>query len=142
MAAKDMKELENMLLKEMRKAMKSASKEILTDMKEETKGFYTQGNPKMYERTGALGETPETSDLVSVGNTVSFKAYLNTASQYTTGDNPNMQQVLQLANYGNPWVTSSGRLARDTLGKKGFWERAESKMQSDLDKAMSKHFHR
>lgn len=140
MTAKNMKELEQMLLKEMRKAMNVASGRMLADMYDETGGFYTQGNPKMYQRTGALGDTPKTTAVSSSGNVVSFKAYLDTSGGYTTGDNPSMTQVLDLANYGKPWTTKSGSPARATLGKKGFWERAEKKMQRTLDRTMRQFF--
>lgn len=140
MTAKNMKELEQMLLKEMRKAMNVASERMLADMYDETGGFYTQGNPKMYQRTGALGDTPKTTAVSSSGNVVSFKAYLDTSGGYTTGDNPSMTQVLDLANYGKPWTTKSGSPARTTLGKKGFWERAEKKMQRTLDRTMRQFF--
>lgn len=103
MAAKNMKELEDMMLKEMRKAMNVASEKILEDMYKETEGYYTSGNPKKYVRTGALGDTPRTTSISSAGDTVSFKAYLDTNYKYTTGDNPNMEQVLNLANYGKTW---------------------------------------
>ena len=140
MAAKNMNELEQMLLKEMRKAMNVVSEGILADMYDETYGFYTQGNPKMYQRTGALGDTPKTTAVSSFGNTISFEAYLDTSGSYTTGDNPSMEQVLNLANYGNAWITSGGNPARPTLGKKGFWERAEKKMQNTLNKTMKQFF--
>lgn len=140
MTAKNMKELEQMLLKEMRKAMNVASERMLADMYDETGSFYTQGNPKMYQRTGALGDTPKTTAVSSSGNVVSFKAYLDTSGSYTTGDNPSMTQVLDLANYGKPWTTKSGSPARATLGKKGFWERAEKKMQRTLDRTMRQFF--
>ncbi|MDY4495008.1 MAG: hypothetical protein SPE24_09080 [Erysipelotrichaceae bacterium] len=140
MTAKNMKELEQMLLKEMRKAMNVASERMLADMYDETGGFYTQGNPKMYQRTGALGDTPKATAVSSSGNVVSFKAYLDTSGGYTTGDNPSMTQVLDLANYGKPWTTKSGSPARATLGKKGFWERAEKKMQRTLDRTMRQFF--
>lgn len=103
MAAKNMKELEDMMLKEMRKAMNVASEKILEDMYKETEGYYTSGNPKKYVRTEALGDTPRTTSISSAGDTVSFKAYLDTNYKYTTGDNPNMEQVLNLANYGKTW---------------------------------------
>ena len=140
MTAKNMKELEQMLLKEMRKAMDVTSERILADMHDETSGFYTQGSPKMYQRTGALGDTPKTTAVSSSGNVASFKAYLDTSGGYTTGDNPSMKQVLDLANYGKPWTTKNGSPARATLGKKGFWERAEKKMQRTLDRTMRQFF--
>lgn len=135
-----MKELEQMLLSEMRKAMVVASDKMLADMYEETYGFYTQGDPQMYDRTGALGDTPKTTNITSSGDTVSFEAYLDKSGGYTTGDNPSMEQVLNLANYGQTWTTSGGHQARHTLGKKGFWERAEVKMENTLNDVMEQFF--
>lgn len=140
MAAKNMAELEQMIMKEMKKAMNVASNKALADMHEETGGFYTQGNPSMYERTGALGDTPRTTAVSQSGNSVSFKAYLDTSHRYSTGDNPSMEDVLNLANYGQPWSTKSGAQARATVGKKGFWERAKKKMGNDFYKTFSSFF--
>ena len=140
MAVKNMKELNKMLMKEMQKAMKVTSEKVLGDMYEETGGFYTQGNPKMYERTGALGDTPKTTAISTEGNEVSFEAYLDKSHQYTTGSNPNMEDVLNLANYGKQFTTKNGGKARPTLGKKGFWEESEKKIEKTFDDTMKKFF--
>lgn len=115
-----MDELEVMLIGEIQQAMDDTSKQMLSDMSNETRKFYTKGKPKLYERTGALGETPAVSPLSVIGKTVSFDAYLDTTHRYTTGKNPTMLDVLNLANSG---ITSSsvGDL-RPTLGKQGFWK--------------------
>lgn len=140
MTANNMRELEQMLLREARKAMVVASDKILADMYDETEKFYTKGNPKMYQRTGALGDTPKTTAISSFGNEVSFDAYLDTSHGYTTGSKPSMTQVLNLANYGTPFTTKNDYPSKPTLGKKGFWERAEKKMQRTLDRTMKKFF--
>ena len=74
------------------------------------------------------------------GDEAAFDAYLDQSYVYPTGDNPSMGQVLDLANYGKPWITKSGTPARHTLGKKGFWDRAEKKMEKTLDDTMSQFF--
>lgn len=140
MTVNNMRQLEQMLLKEAQKAMTVASDKILADMYDETGKFYTKGSPKMYQRTGALGDTPRTTAISTSGKTVSFDAYLDTSHGYTTGSNPSMLQVLNLANYGTPFTTKNGYPAKPTLGQKGFWERAEKKMQKTLDRTMSKFF--
>ncbi len=140
MTATNMRQLEQMLLKEMRKAMVVASDKVLADMYDETEKFYTKGKPKKYQRTGALGDTPNTTAITTSGNEVSFNAYLDTSYTYTTGSTPSMTQVLDLANYGIPFTTKNGYPAKPTLGKKGFWERAEKKMQKTLDRTMKKFF--
>ena len=135
-----MNQLNNMLMKELRKAMNVASDKMLADMYGETGKFYTKGKPKSYERPGALGDTPRTTALKTFGNIVSFEAYLDLNHQYTTGSYPNMEQVLNLANSGIPFTSKNGYPARPTLGKKGFWEVSEKKMERTLNQTMRKFF--
>lgn len=136
--ASNMDELNAMLISEMRKAMNLASNQMLPDMYGETYKFYTKGKPKEYERTGALGDTPKVSPLTTMGNIVYFDAYLDTTHQYTTGKNPNMLDVLNLANSGI--TKSSVGYLRPTLGKKGFWEAAEKKIDKVFNRTMRKFF--
>lgn len=133
-----MQELKNALLKEMGEAMKVVSNKALADMREETEGFYTGKEPKVYQRTGELGNTPQITDVTRGGNEVSFEAYLNAEGSYTTGKKPTMLDVLNLADKG---ITNSsvGRL-RHTIGKRGFWERAEKKIEKDFNSTMSLYF--
>lgn len=140
MIVHSMNDLERMLRKEVKEAMRQTSGNMFRDMYEETQDFYSQGNPHIYKRTGALGTTPRVTKTVSSGDEVSFDAYLDQKYVYATGDNPTMGQVLDLANYGIPWTTHGGATARATLGKKGFWERAEEKMEKTLDNTMSQFF--
>ena len=140
MAANNMSQLNAMLMKELRKAMNVASEKMLADMYGETGKFYTKGKPKSYKRTGALGDTPRTTALTSAGNSVSFEAYLDLNNQYTTGSYPSMEQVLNLANSGIPFTSKNGYPARPTLGKKGFWEASEKKMERTLNQTMRKFF--
>ena len=140
MSARNMAELERDILNEIKKAMQVTSSGALADMYEETGDFYSQGEPVVYQRTGAIGDTPRTTALSKGGNSVSFEAYLDTSHTYTTGSNPNMQQVLELANYGIPFTTKNGKQARPTVGKKGFWERIEKKIEKRLEDTMGKFF--
>lgn len=140
MVATNMSQLEKMLMSRMQKAMSVASKKIEADVMEETWNFYTGGSPTMYVRTGALGNTPKVTGLTSGGKSVSFDVYLDDSGGYSTGDNPSMAQVLQLADRGIPWTTSSGATARPTVGKGGFWERSEKKFQKTLNEVMKSFF--
>ena len=140
MIAHSMNDLERMLRKEVKEAMRQTSGNMFRDMYEETQDFYSQGNPHFYERTGALGTTPRVTKTVTSGDEATFDAYLDQSYMYQTGDDPSMAKVLDLANYGKPWITKSGTPARHTLGKKGFWDRAEKKMEKTLDDTMSQFF--
>jgi len=127
-------ELEKAILRNMRNAMKAVEAKALADMYDETGDFYTGGEPKQYVRTGALGDTPRTDGVKVNGNSVSFKAYLDDTHQYTTGKKPSMEQVLTLADKGSyPGL-------RPTVGNTGFWERAERKIEKDLNETMKAAF--
>lgn len=140
MVASNMSQLNAMLTKELRKAMDVTSEKALADMYDETGKFYTGGNPSMYQRTGALGDTPRTTAVSMGGQTASFEAYLDQSHQYYTGDHPSMGQVLDLANYGKRWITKGGNPAKPTVGKKGFWERAEKKIGKTFERTLKKFF--
>ena len=137
-SARNMKELENMLKKEMRKAMTVTASKVEADMYEETAGFYTaKKKPKMYERTGALGDTPKTTAIKSSGNTMSFEAYLDDNHQYSTGSKPMMSDVLYVA---NDHALAGQYNLNPPVGRQGFWNRAEKKMEATYKRAMRKFF--
>lgn len=138
MTVKNSAELEKALKQQLKKAMSVGSKKVLADMYESAGSFYTGGEPVLYERTGALGDTPETTDVTVDGDTVSFKAYFDDAGGYSTGKNPTMHDVLDLANYG---ITNSsvGNLRR-TVGKSGFVEEADKKIEQTMDSVLSQFF--
>lgn len=135
MNVNSMEELRKAMLHEAEKAMRVASEKILAEMHHETGDFYTGGEPEIYERTGALGDTPKTTAITQSGDSVSFDAYLDQSHTYTTGKNPTMHDVLILTNNGSfPGL-------HPAVGKTGFWDRAEDKMQDILDDVMGKTFH-
>lgn len=142
MVAKNMAQLNNMLMKQVKKAMNVASDKMLADMYEETAKFYTKGEPVMYERTGALGNTPKvtapTESSHANGGSVNFNAYLDTSTKYTSGKNPTMEDVLNLANYGI--TQSSVGTLRKTVGQGAFWEKSKDKMEKTLNETMGKFF--
>lgn len=138
MNVRNMKELERAMLQEIKKAMNVASKKMLADMYDETGKYYTGSQPKVYERTGALGDTPKVTPTTTSGNSIQFEAYLDDTHQYTSGKNPTMTDVLNLANYGTT-NSSVGKL-RATVGNRGFWERAVIKIENTFDETMRNFF--
>ena len=126
--------LEKALQSRLQKAMNVASEKALADMYEQTGDFYAGGEPIMYERTGALGDTPKTTAVQSSGNDVSFKAYLDTAGGYSTGKNPSMLEVLKLTNDGSyPGL-------RPAKGKTGYWDRAKEQIIKDTEDTIKSFF--
>ena len=138
MNIKNSAELKKALMREARKAMTVVSKKAMADMQEETAGFYAGTNPKVYERTGALMDTPSTTPVSSHGDELEFDAYLDDTGRYTTGKNPTMHDVLELADRGNH-NSSVGYLA-SAKGNRGFWERAEEKIEKDFTETFQKFF--
>lgn len=138
MVARNNEDLRRMLMKDLRKAMKVGSEKALADMYEQTGDFYTGGEPKIYERTGALGDTPRTTEISVEGDSVSFKAYFDENHDYTTGKKPTMHDVLDLADKG---ITNSsvGNLRR-AVGKTGFVERADQQIQKTMDDTLGSFF--
>lgn len=133
-----MTDLKAAIIKEIKEAMNDTQEDIGRHLDEAVPSFYDGGFPTRYDRTGALGETPETTNLSVSGDTVSFEAKLNNSGGYTSGKRPSMQDVLKLTNNGI--TNSSVGYLQPAVGRSGYWERAESHMQDDLDSAMSKHF--
>ena len=143
MVANNMAQLDAMLIKEMQKALRVVADKALADMYEETADFYTGGEPIPaeeggYVRTGALGDTPRTTAVETNGKSASFTAYLDTNHIYTTGKNPPMLDVLNLANDGVN--DSSVGWLRDVVGKEGFWDRAEDKIKEDFESTFFQFF--
>lgn len=139
--AHNMDELERMLQKELRRAMTVTAKKILADMYQETGEFYAGGEPKQYERTGALGDTPKTTALSVNGNEISFQAYLDTQHQYTTGKNPTMLQVLRLTENLMTHQPEIGYLRR-AKGSPHFWNRAIERMKRTYNDVLNSFFTR
>lgn len=136
--ARNMKELERMIMKEAEKALRATSNRVLADMQEETSGYYTEKPPKIYERTGALGDTPRTTPITRERLSAFFDAYLDLNHRYTTGKKPTMLDVLNLTN-DLMQISSVGRLNL-ALGEPGYWEEAEKKMEESFKNEMRKSF--
>lgn len=138
MVAKTKKELEQMILKDIKKAMQDTAKAALSDMKYQINDYYAGSNPKQYVRTYHLKKTPKVSKPESNGKLVQIKAYLDKNYDYTTGKQPSMTDVLELTNYHINW--SSVGWLRNSIGKMGYWERAKEDIQKDFSKSLQKYF--
>jgi len=135
----NMAQLERLMKQRIKNATNAASQKMLADLYEETGDFYTGGEPKVYERTGALGDTPQIGGITEKGNTIELEMKLDDSHQYTTGKSPTMEDILNLTNYGITNSKNSGYL-RKTVGKQGYWERAKEKMKEDYIETMGNVF--
>ena len=122
--------------------MHEASQEAKKDMDSEMDNFYTSKKPKVYKRTGEMKKTPKVTPITTqitspVSGSVSFEASLETSHRYTSGKNPTMTQVLEVAE--NHKKASYYKL-RPPVGRQGFWKRSEEEIEKDLNRAFRKRF--
>lgn len=117
-------------------AMSAVEVAAMEDMKESIGDFYAGGTPVPwgYVRTYQLKSTPRVSGLYQGGHMVSFDAYLNSAGGYSTGKRPSMATILQHTNYG---AVAGLRAAK---GAPGYWEKAEMRIQRDLNRILGSYF--
>lgn len=92
--------------------------------KEDIESFYIQGNPSSYVRTGALGESPESTGVSGGNGNYHYNIHLNPPT-YTTGTYSG-QKVLEEAQYHGSGI----------LGRAGTWFEA----QQDIEEALKKNF--
>ena len=135
--------------KEIQKRARDAVAEVdivgLNAARENTQGFYSQGSPKVYVRTGQLGRSPQSTGVSGAGNTYRTSVYLDVASTSYPVPNPlfdfdgtgrfshfTSEEVFEAAENGTSGV----------LGKPGFWKKTEKEIKDALDDAMSKRFSR
>ena len=140
MVATNMQQLEAMLLNELKRCMDTAAQNILETMQSETNSFYTQGKPRIYERTGMLGDSPKTTPVSISGKEASFDAYIDQSYSYPM---PNWDFIDRgySSYFSTPDVIEAAENhTSGILGKPGFWARAEAKMQQELDSAISNSF--
>lgn len=128
---KSIEQLNALLKRQMVKAMKEVQKEAYKKTKDDVQDFYSSGSPVVYERTGALGNTPQFTPLRTSGNSASFSIYLDQSHQYSTGrDLVSMPSLLPVAEGGGYGI----------LGKPRFWQKSEADIEEVLNSVMSKYF--
>ena len=91
---------------------------------EDIQSFYVQGNPVRYKRTGAYGESPESTGVTGSDGNYHYNIHLN-PPDYTTGTYSG-QKVLEEAQWHGSGI----------LGRAGTWFEAEE----DIEDALRKHF--
>lgn len=98
-------------------------------MNEELEGFYAGASPVYYQRTGTLGTTPQISNKYCTPNSAGVTASLNQGISYSTGTFSGAD-VIDAAEHGNYGI----------VGKSGFWERSNSRIEEVVDNAIRNNF--
>lgn len=129
MIAKNMKELEKMLMNEIANGVEAANQKSFQDLEDNLARFYTKGKPKLYERTGKLGMAGRTDNVEVKGKTAEAKVYIDDSYEYTTGEH-DTAHVIRDAENGKGGI----------LGQGHFWADTEKNIQQHLDDEMKKRF--
>lgn len=143
MVATNLNQLNQQLLNRLQSAMSVVSSKVLADMYQETGSFYTQGKPKIYVRTGALGDSPcttsPTSSVSGTGGSVSFEAYLQ-ENNYPVPNDAFTSRGYSSHFSGKEVLEAAENHTAHILGKPGFWNRSEKKFQKELDTTIRQFF--
>ncbi len=98
-------------------------------MHDEIERFYTGETPVYYQRTGTLGTTPQITDKYCTSKEAGVTASLNQNIFYNTGGFSGAQ-VINAAEHGQAGI----------VGRSGFWERSEVRIEDMVDNVISKNF--
>lgn len=122
------------------KAMYEAEGKAYLQTLQNLSDFYSQGKPKMYRRTGKLGNSPETTGVLGSGNHLEARIYLN--SQYEYDDHPSyIPAKYALPGRAAAWVMAQAEIGgAGILGKPGFWAKSEKDIENALYDAVKKYF--
>ena len=126
--------------KEAKAAMRDAQKKMWKKTRQEIESFYYQGSPTIYERTGTLGNSPQTTSLQDSGDSLEYEIYLDQSVSYEV---PN--EAFTSRGFPSYFTTPEIFEAAESgsfgvKGKSGFWVRSEAEFQNILDSAMAQHF--
>lgn len=124
--------LEKAIQQEMKNAMEESVRKGYLKACENAVDFYSEGSPKVYQRTGTYGDAPNTDGVKGSGNNLSAKIYMNPSGHgYTTGTF-SAQEV---------WEAAENHTA-GVLGKAGRWEQTERDIEDAVNESFGKRFHK
>lgn len=121
-------EVKGLVEKDVRSGMNAARDEVEEKLEDNVLGYYDIGNPVMYQRTGTLLESPNTTPVSGGGNHFEFKAEMEENISYHTGTYTGAQVID---------ATEQGHTG--TLGKHGYFAKTEAEIPEIVDRNMSKY---
>lgn len=121
-------EVKGLVEKDVRSGMNAARDEVEEKLEDNVLGYYDIGNPVMYQRTGTLLESPNTTPVSGGGNHFEFKVEMQDSISYHTGTYTGAQ-VIDATEQGH-----SG-----TLGRHGYFAKTEAEIPEIVDRNMSKY---
>lgn len=121
-------EAKNLIEKNVRSGMNAARDEVKPTFEDNVTEYYSVGNPVIYDRTGTLLESPNTTPVSGGGNHFEFKVEMQDNISYHTGTYTGAQ-VIDATEQGH-----SG-----TLGKHGYFAKTEAEIPEIVDRNMLKY---
>ena len=121
-------EVKNLIEKNVRSGMDAARDEVKPTFEDNVTEYYSVGNPVIYDRTGTLLESLNTTPVSGGGNHFEFKAEMEENIAYHTGTYSGAQ-VIDATEQGH-----SG-----TLGRHGYFAKTEAEIPEIVDRNMSKY---
>lgn len=122
-------QLEKALIKAVEAGMTEASNKIQDAAYEELYDFYSSPDPKVYQRTGALLQSPNKTEVSRSGDSVSFEVFLDDNYAYSTGTY-SAAEVISAA--------ETGYAPARIVGQPHFWERTENRIDGILSDCLNK----
>lgn len=116
--------------KEMMQAMNEIDKNGLKIAKKNAKDFYTQGKPKVYDRTGTYGDAPNSTGVQGGGNHWSTEIYMEESGHGYRSGSFSAREVWEAAENHTYGV----------LGKPGRWAQTEEEVEKLANEIFAKHF--
>lgn len=120
-------EVKKLMEKDVRAGMDAARDEVKPTFEDNVTEYYSVGNPVIYDRTGTLLESPNTTPVSGGGNHFEFKVEMQDSISYHTGTYTGAQ-VIDATEQGH-----SG-----TLGKHGYFAKTEAEIPEIVDRNMAK----
>lgn len=134
-------QLEHEIMLDVKNAMMVVQLRAETVMKEELFGFYAGGHPKLYVRTGQLGNSSRVSPLSVSGTTAEFRAYLDKASVHYVVPNKAFTDRGYSSYFSTDEVFDAAEAGTaGIVGRPGFWKRSEQRFEQELNKALGQYF--
>ena len=114
--------LERQIMKDITSAANRAKDRIEMELLLNVNNYYDGSSPQIYQRTGTLLTSPDSTSVQVNGKSLEFSVYMNDRISYSTGTFSGAQVIE---------ATEKGTAG--TIGNHGYFQRTEDKVESILN---------
>ena len=114
--------LERQIMKDITSAANRAKDRIEMELLLNVNNYYDGSSPQIYQRTGTLLTSPDSTSVQVNGKSLEFSVYMNDGISYSTGTFSGTQVIE---------ATEKGTAG--TIGNHGYFQRTEDKVESILN---------